>query len=44
MQEIERKFLIKDNSFKAEVTSEIRIAQRYLNSAPERTVRVRLNG
>jgi adenylate cyclase len=44
MQEIERKFLIKDDSFKTEVASETRIVQGYLNSAPERTVRVRLNG
>jgi len=44
MQEIERKFLIKDNHFKADVVSETRIIQGYLNSAPERTVRVRLNG
>ncbi|PKG38338.1 CYTH domain-containing protein [Psychromonas sp. Urea-02u-13] len=44
MQEIERKFLIKNDSFKNEVASETRIVQGYLNSAPERTVRVRLNG
>lgn len=44
MQEIERKFLIKDTRFKADVVSETRIIQGYLSSAPERTVRVRLNG
>lgn len=44
MQEIERKFLIKNDSFKNDVASETRIVQGYLNSAPERTVRVRLNG
>lgn len=44
MQEIERKFLIIDSRFKADVVSETHIIQGYLNSAPERTVRVRLNG
>lgn len=44
MQEIERKFLIKNTRFKADVVSETRIIQGYLSSAPERTVRVRLNG
>ncbi|MCP5078676.1 MAG: CYTH domain-containing protein [Psychromonas sp.] len=44
MQEIERKFLIKDNSFKVDVVTKTRIIQGYLNSTPERTVRVRLNG
>jgi len=44
MQEIERKFLIKNNSFKEEVVKAMRITQGYLNSAPERTVRVRIKG
>jgi len=44
MQEIERKFLIKDNGFKEEVIQATRIIQGYLNSAPERTVRVRIKG
>jgi adenylate cyclase len=44
MQEIERKFLIKDTSFKADVVSETRIVQGYLSSVPERTVRVRVKG
>lgn len=45
MKEIERKFLIssiqpvKENSFRS-----TRIVQGYLNSAPERTVRVRVRG
>lgn len=40
-QEIERKFLV-CGDFKSEATGAERIAQGYLNSAPERTVRVRL--
>lgn len=44
MQEIERKFLIKDTRFKADVVSETRIIQGYLSSVAERTVRVRVNG
>lgn len=43
MQEIERKFLVtgdyKNDAFKA-----LRITQGYLNSAPERCVRVRIKG
>ena len=42
-QEIEKKFLIKGD-FKPFVTKEIRIIQGYLNSEPERTVRVRIKG
>ena len=44
MQEIERKFLIKDDSFKQSVEKETRITQGYLSSVPERTVRVRIKG
>ena len=44
MQEIERKFLIKDDSFKADVVEAIRIIQGYLSSVAERTVRVRVKG
>lgn len=44
MQEIERKFLIKDDSFKADVVKELRITQGYLSSVAERTVRVRIKG
>ena len=44
MQEIERKFLIKDDSFKTEVVKEQRIVQGYLSSVAERTVRVRIKG
>lgn len=41
--EIERKFLIKGH-FEQHVTSSNRIAQGYLSSVPERTVRVRIMG
>lgn len=44
MIEIERKFLVKDNSFKKESFAQNHIAQGYLSSAPERTVRVRVKG
>ncbi|MCG7584689.1 CYTH domain-containing protein [Photobacterium sp. OFAV2-7] len=44
MQEIERKFLIEGTSFKQEAVKETRIIQGYLNSVPERTVRVRVKG
>ena len=42
-QEIERKFLVAGD-FKSSATSFVRITQGYLNSAPERTVRVRVKG
>ena len=42
-QEIERKFLVKDD-YKTEIFESTRIIQGYLNSAPERTVRVRVRG
>ncbi|MFV8324587.1 CYTH domain-containing protein [Flavobacterium sp. ZS1P14] len=44
MIEIERKFLVKDDSFKAAAFTQNHIAQGYLSSVPERTVRVRLKG
>lgn len=44
MIEIERKFLVINNDFKAQATSQNRIVQGYLNSNPERTVRVRIKG
>lgn len=40
--EIERKFLVKGNSFKKESYKKIRIKQGYLNSNKNRTVRIRL--
>lgn len=42
MIEIERKFLVLSNDFKKNAFSEKRIVQGYLNSDPERTVRVRI--
>ena len=42
--EIERKFLIKNNTWKKYVSQSIIINQGYLNSEPERTVRVRVHG
>lgn len=44
MQEIERKFLLKDNSFKKEVYDSFYIKQGYLNSHNERTTRIRITG
>ncbi|EAR02947.1 CYTH domain-containing protein [Maribacter sp. HTCC2170] len=43
MIEIERKFLVKSDEFKNEATSKRRIVQGFLNTHPERTVRVRIN-
>ena len=44
MQEIERKFLVKSNDFKNEAICNTRIVQGFLNTHPERTVRVRIKG
>lgn len=44
MLEIERKFLIKSDDFKEQAFTQNRIAQGYLSSVPERTVRVRIKG
>ena len=44
MQEIERKFLVTSNDFKTLAFTQNRIEQGYLNSNPERTVRVRIKG
>ena len=44
MLEIERKFLVANDSWKQEVTNSTAIKQGYLNSTPERTVRVRIRG
>lgn len=40
--EIERKFLVNSNAFKSKATSTTRIVQGFLNTDPERTVRVRI--
>lgn len=42
--EIERKFLVKTEAFKQNATSQTRIVQGFLNTDPERTVRVRIKG
>ena len=42
--EIERKFLVASDAYKQEATSQIRIAQGFLSTDPERTVRVRIKG
>lgn len=42
--EIERKFLVSSFEFKQDATNHSRIVQGYLNSSPERTVRVRIKG
>ncbi|GGB84444.1 CYTH domain-containing protein [Flavobacterium suaedae] len=44
MNEIERKFLVLNDSYKQEAFSQSRISQGYLNSHPERAVRVRIKG
>lgn len=41
-QEIERKFLVKDDSYRQEACSHSRIVQGYISSARGRTVRVRI--
>lgn len=42
MVEIERKFLVVSNDFENDAYSKKRIVQAYLNSNPERTVRIRI--
>lgn len=44
MVEIERKFLVNSMAFKDEAHSKHHIAQGYLSSHPERTVRIRIKG
>lgn len=44
MIEIERKFLVRDESFLADASGKHLIAQGYLNSNPDRTVRIRIMG
>jgi len=44
MIEIERKFLVKSDEFKAQAFTQNKIAQGYLSSLPERTVRIRIKG
>ncbi|MBO6605243.1 CYTH domain-containing protein [Psychroserpens sp.] len=44
MKEIERKFLVNSEDYKTEAFYKYRITQGFLNTDPERTVRVRLKG
>lgn len=44
MIEIERKFLVTSEVFKSEAKKSTHIVQGYLNSTPERTVRIRIKG
>ncbi|MFO8147355.1 MAG: CYTH domain-containing protein [Gillisia sp.] len=44
MTEIERKFLVKSDAFKSDAYQKTRIVQGFLNTHPERTVRIRING
>ena len=43
-QEIERKFLVKNDDFKKESFNETKIVQGFLSTVPERTVRIRIKG
>ena len=44
MTEIERKFLVRTDAFKSEASSTWRIRQGFLNTHPERAVRIRIKG
>jgi adenylate cyclase len=44
MLEIERKFLVTSEAFKKEAFTQTRIVQGFLNTHPERTVRIRIKG
>lgn len=44
MVEIERKFLVLSDGYKLQAQAKNHIAQGYLNSNPERTVRIRIKG
>lgn len=44
MTEIERKFRVSSDAFKAAASRKTHIVQGYLNSNPDRTVRVRIRG
>lgn len=43
-KEIERKYLVNDDSYKVMAVKAVTIKQSYLNSDPRRTVRVRIKG
>ena len=42
--EIERKFLVRSDGYKRNASTQVRIVQGFLNTDPERTVRVRIKG
>lgn len=44
MIEIERKFLVKSNAYKQEANKSTHIVQGFLNTDPNRTVRIRIKG
>lgn len=44
MIEIERKFLVNNDTFLKNITTSYRIVQGFLNTHPERTVRIRIKG
>ncbi|MDP5063009.1 MAG: CYTH domain-containing protein [Maribacter sp.] len=44
MIEIERKFLVKSEDYKTNASSRTRIVQGFLNTDPNRTVRIRIKG
>lgn len=44
MQEIERKFLVKSDEFKEQASQKTLFVQAYLNTDPERTIRIRISG
>ncbi|GLB48287.1 CYTH domain-containing protein [Neptunitalea lumnitzerae] len=44
MVEIERKFLVVDETFKQQAVKQTRIVQGFLTTDPERTVRIRIKG
>ena len=44
MQEIERKFLVKSEDYKDQASKKTLFIQAYLNTHPERTIRIRISG
>jgi len=44
MQEIERKFLVKSDNYKEQASKKTLFIQAYLNTHPERTIRIRISG
>jgi len=44
MQEIERKFLVKSDDYKGQASKKTLFIQAYLNTHPERTIRIRISG